>query len=504
MNTLNINKIVRRVVSSVFTAAIVVIVLSGVLYGAGDDFFLEQHIDVSGTILGTREADFDGDGRIDIVLLVSEPSGRRTLRSYIQRESGRFPPTAGQILEISSSANMVQCLDLDGNGRMELYYIDGQGMGIYVHDGEEFAESPKSAITVPTIFIAGIEGGLLFQPCIQTLSGRPVAFIPVSSGYSLWEYAAGKFNNIGTLSVPHLLVSSERPVKLFSASSHNRQEWFQVNIPAVVISDLNGDDRDDIYLIWSERIAILPQMENGRFDNQSGVNFRFQDTKDGNLCQSRLVDYDRDGRLDVVCSRSGGGISGAQTDINFFHSTQIRRQDRTGSYTVSLTDVCGNLMIDDFDGNGSPELVVPAVELGIMTTVKKMVTKKTDFHILVYPIDNLGRPANEPKVRKKISCRLDFENADPTALIRINWTGDYDGDGRSDLVVADGGGQLMFYRGIAEDYLENKANLVLDIDNPDVIRPVQLNNDGRSDLIIVHKQVEGIMRLTLLVTNRIG
>lgn len=504
MNTLNTNKIAKWLKSAVFSATIIVLLFPGVIYGAGDDFFLRQDIDISGTILGAREADLDGDGRTDLILLVSDPSGVRTLRSYIQRESGRFPPTAGQILEISSSANMVQCLDLDDNGRMELYYIDNQGMWSYVYNGDEFAGTPKAAISIPTLFVGGIEGGLLSQPCIHTLSGRAVAFIPVANGYSLWEYNDDKFRNIGMLNVPHLLVTSPRPVKLFSGLNHDPQECFQINIPAVVIGDQNGDERDDIYLIWSDRISILTQLEDGRFDSQNMIHFHFQDPQEGNLCQARLIDFDRDGRLDVVCSRSGGGISGAQTDINFFHSTQIRRQDRAESYTISLTDVCGNLMLDDFDGNGSQELVVPAVELGIMSTVKKMITKKTDFHILVYPIDNLGRPANEPKVRKKISCSLDFENADPTALIRIDWTGDYDGDGMADLVVADGAGQLLFYRGTAEEYLENKANLVLDMDSPDEIRPVHLNNDGRSDLLIIHKQLEGIMRLTLLVTNSVG
>jgi hypothetical protein len=217
-----------------------------------------------------------------------------------------------------------------------------------------------------------------------------------------------------------------------------------------------------------------------------------------------LVDYNLDGRLDVVCSRSLGGISGALTEVNFFHSTHLRRRDRTESYSISLTDACGNLIVGDFNNNGSPELIVPAIELGIMSTVKKMITKKTDFHILIYPIDNLGRPAREPEIRKKVSCRLDFESADPTSSIRINWSGDYDGDGLPDLVVADGGGQLLFLRGNVDEYLEDKAELVLDLLNPSQIRPVHLNNDGCHDLVIIHKPEEGITRLTLLVTNRIG
>jgi hypothetical protein len=504
MNIAKIGHVISGIIAILFPVIAVLLVFSRTASGAGDDFFTRQQFDLPGTVLGAREADFNGDGKTDIVFLVDEPSGRRALYSFIQREAGRFPPVAGQILEVSPSMDLVQCLDLDGNGKAELYYVDRDGLWQYLHDGEQFSERAKSMITVPTLLAAAIEGRLLSQDCIYTLSGRPVAFVPVASGYSLWEYSQGKFKNIGTLTFSHLFSAAERPVKLFSDPSQESQGWFEVSIPAIVIGDSNGDDLDDVYLIWPDRLAIIPQNAAGRFDNAAGSVFRFQDRVEGNLCQATLVDFDRDGRLDVVCSHSAGGISGAETVINFFHSTQIRRRDRTENYSVKLTDACGNLIIEDKDGDGAPELIVPAVELGIMSTVKKMVTKKTDFHILIYPIDNLGRPAQDPKVRLKVSCRLDFEDADPTAHIRINWAGDYDGDGFDDLVVADGGGKLMFYQGEAEDYLQSRAELVLDMDEPDEIRPVQLNGDGRTDLIIIHAPADNATRITLLVTNRIG
>lgn len=504
MNMINAGHLFCRTAPRLLVTVLILFLYVNVLYGAGDDFFLRQEIDISGAILGSREADFDGDGRTDLVLLVEDPSGQRSIRSYIQRESGRFPPTATQVIEISSSSDMAQSLDLNEDGRTELYLIDRDGLWQFEHDGDSFSDQGKSLISVPTLFASGIEGGLVEQHCIHTVSGRPVAFLPVSSGYSLWEYVDGKFRSMGALSFSHFFSVTERPVKLFGGSRQNMPGLFQVCMPTVVIGDSNGDELDDIYLIWPDRISIITRDAQKGFNGQDNLTFRFQTASEGRLCQARLVDYDRDGRLDVVCSRSEGGISGAQTDIDFFHSTQIRRLDPTESYTVSLTDACGNLMIDDFDKNGGPELVVPAIELGIMSTVKKMVTKKTDLHILVYPIDNLGRPAREPKVRKKVSCRLDFENADPTANIRVNWSGDYDGDGLADLVVADGGGQLIFYRGSTDEYLEDKASLVVDLVNPDDIRLANLNNDAGTDLIIIHKPAEGITRLTVLVTSRIS
>jgi len=475
-----------------------------VLLAADDDFFLEQQINVRGIILGSREADFNGDGLVDLALIHSDPSGRRLLSSFIQREFGRFPPTPTQNVALSSSANIAQCVDLDNDRASELLIVDKDGVWAYRFGGDGFVGDPDHLIEETTIFMAGTENGLLPEDCIQTVSGRHVAFIPTFDGFSLWEYAGGAFRRWAELPVAHRCAVPQRPVKLFGNHSPSGMSQFVVSIPEVFVHDGNADGRDDVYLLWPDRLIIHLQNPAGGFAQETGILFRFQEFSDGSLFQARLMDYDGDDRLDVICSRSDGGISGARTEIAFFNAADILQGRRVESHRIVLSDACGNLMIDDFNLDGSPELVVPAVELGILSTVQKMITKKTDLHVLIYPIDNSGRPADEPQIRREISCRLNFEQSDPTADIRLNWEGDFDGDGLADLLVADGGGQLMFFRGTTDEYIENKASLVLDITGPNKIRAIELNNDGRDDLVVIHKPSQGMTRLTLLVTNRIS
>jgi len=475
-----------------------------VVRAADDDFFIRQQIDVRGVILGTREADFNGDGMIDLAVFAADAAGNRVLSAYIQREAGRFPPSPSQTLTLSPSANVVQCRDLDGDGAAELYVIDRDGLWRYRFQNDRFNEESDHIITAPTIFSGGMENGLLPERCFRAISGKPAVFLPDYTGFSVWTYADGRFSKLVELPASLRCEVESRPVKLFGDFSPSQASRFVVSIPDVVIHDGNGDGRDDIYLIWPDRLMMFMQNDQGKYNPERKVQFRFQDAEDGSMLQAQLLDYDRDGRLDVICSRSDGGISGAHTEITFYNAADILLGRRIEGHRVTLTDACGNLVAGDFDNDGTPELVVPAVELGILSTVQKMITKKTDLHVLIYPIDSHGQPSKEPTVRREISCRLDFEQADPTADIRLNWSGDYDGDGLEDLVVADGGGQLMFYRGLARDYLENKASLVLDMQSPTDIRSAQLNNDGRDDLVIIHRPVQGTTRLTLLVTNRIS
>lgn len=469
---------------------------------ADDDFFQKQEIDVDGRILSCQAGDISGDGLIDIVLILSQPSGDKKLQAYIQRQTGRFPPTPTDVIDLDNSVSMVQLFDLDGDAHLEILLIDKSGLSSITFGGEKLGSS-RQVVTQPTVFAGTFGGDIVSGSFIQTISNRPVAFIPTSDGYYLWEYISGRFRELAPINFAYYNTNYIRPVKLFLGGRQSQQALFSLMLPEIVLSDANGDARQDIYLRWPTRVSIFIQGAEGRFSSQASHDFNFQESVEGSLCQSALVDFDRDGKLDIVCCRSEGGISGAQTVFRFFDASRIETGNHTENHSISLTDACGNLLIDNFDRKGGVELVVPAIELGIMSMVKKMVSKKTDFHILIYPVDNLGRPAREPQMRKKITCYLDFERSDPTADIRINWSGDYDGDGIFDLMLANGNDELVFYRGSAEEYLESKADLVLDMPNPGDIRPIQLNNDGRSDVVVIHRPQGGRSRLTLLVTNRI-
>lgn len=469
------------------------------VFAAGDDFFSRQDIDVTGQVLGCRVGDCNGDGKSDVILIVDENNGQRVAKVYLQREGDRFPPTAGQTLPLSASTNLVQMADLDGDGRAEVVTVDRQGLWIYRSDGQQLLPSTQPAAAAATIFAGGIERSILPQEFIRVVGGRPLALVPTAEGFSVWEYRQGKFQALGQIGVNHMVFQDERPAKQFG----NQAGGFGMSLPEVSAGDANGDQRDDLYLLWPDRLAIFLQNGSGGFDNPPKTFLRFQKTE-GDFCQAQLADFDRDGRQDLICSRSLGGVSGAHTEIDFYPADRLLQGNAEGSQHVTLTDACGNLLVDNLDRTGGLELIVPAIELGIMSTVKTMITGKTDFHLLVYPIDNLGRPAKEPAVRRKLSCRPSFDQANPTASIRVELSGDYDGDGLPDVAFADGDGQLSFYRGVPGEYIQTKASLVLDMPDPDRLQVASLNGDGRSDLVVIHRANAGSCRVTLLVTARIS
>lgn len=465
---------------------------------ADDHFFQRQQLDVTGTVLDYRQGDFNGDKLTDLALLVTEPSGRQMIGVFLQREAGRFSPNAITTMELPRTAGMIQCFDVNGDNKAEILTVDHDGLQEYSYNGKAIIPSNKLTLTEPTIFSGGTGGIILSQAFIQTLSGQVIAFLPVDNGFSLWTYKSGKCSAAGQINFPHVVYREVRPIKLLGAAHGG----LTTILPDIVIGDANGDKRDDIYLVWPDRLAIFEQSPSGQIGSEAAVALHFQEMSDEAFCQSQLIDFDLDKRLDLIGYRSIGGISGASTEISLINADSFRSGNKDPGGHITLTDACGNVIIGNLDGSGGMELAVPTIELGVMSMVKVLLSKRVDFHLLIYPLDSLGRPSKDPTIRRKVSCQLDFAKADPTSGIRLNWTGDYDGDSRPDLAFADGTGQLLFFRGIPNEYVESKASLILDAPNIDQIRATQLNNDGRSDLILIHRPVNGLTRVTLLVTSR--
>jgi hypothetical protein len=467
---------------------------------ADDDYFHRQELIVDGVLLTCLAGDYNGDGRTDVALLTADNTGQRFLQSYVQREGDRFPPGPVLSIKLSPTVNFVQAIDLTGDGFPELAVMDHDGIWYFEHDDYQFSSQPKRLIEAQTILVGAVEDRIFRQDFILPVNGRLMAIIPISGGFSIWSKKSGRFEKIDDIDAVHVIKRDERPVKLFGGIQPN---GFELLFPKVKVHDGNGDGLDDLYFLWDDRLIRLGQNEKGEFPPARIHSHIFDRRSDDVLIQSELVDLSGDGRLDLIASRSVGGIADSHTDVSFYRSTPTGSFDAVADFTVTLADACGNLMVGDFDRTGGQELVVPAMELGIMSAVKMMISKKTDMHLLFYPIDANGRPAENPTVHKKFPCRLNFDTADPTSDIRVNWDGDYDGDGHPDLILADGNGQLMFYSGHADDYLDDKASLVIDLESPDEIIPVDLNGDDKSDLMVLHKRIANRTKLTLLITSRI-
>ena len=213
--------------------------------------------------------------------------------------------------------------------------------------------------------------------------------------------------------------------------------------------------------------------------------------------QSQLVDCNGDKRPDVAVSLTAGGVTNTETTLRYYLADSNGKIGMTESQEVNLSDSHCNLMVTDFNRDGLPEIVVPAVEMGAIAASKMFLLKKTDLHLLIYPIRN-GLPITEPAKRFEYEFRFDFENPNPTGEISINWAADYNDNSLLDAVFSDGNGRLLFFWGNESDFLSRRPDLEITLDHPSAVYPIQLNSGSLSDLIVEHNLTGRFDRLTVL------
>jgi hypothetical protein len=164
-----------------------------------------------------------------------------------------------------------------------------------------------------------------------------------------------------------------------------------------------------------------------------------------------LVDWNRDGLLDVICALTAGTYSHRPKDQQFralVYRNTGKRQDNVPifdePYQVDLSFPLGSMVFDDIDNDGSLDLIVWARNLfRWYRDVSK--SGEREFRFI----------ANLEDYGHRTDLRLLETVSMPPSLQLIDW----DGDGRKDLITGGRGGNLNYYpklevgfgKGFAED-----------------------------------------------------
>jgi hypothetical protein len=154
-------------------------------------------------------------------------------------------------------------------------------------------------------------------------------------------------------------------------------------------------------------------------------------------------------------------------------------------------------MIKDLDGRRGPDLVIGGVgKIGIWSVLKIFLTKEILVHAFFFLNRGEGRFAKEPDRTWILPVPLRFATTAKGfrlgTTLAVNFDGDFDGDGRRDLVVRRGNVLLDVFLGGDEGVFGRKPWRSLTIPNAEKYRyvfpeAVELNGDGRSDILLHYR-----------------
>ncbi|MCH9030977.1 MAG: VCBS repeat-containing protein [candidate division Zixibacteria bacterium] len=497
-------QIERRVrICVVFSMGVFLLAFPGKVRSADQTQFKVHEISVEGWTLGVLHGDFNGDRLGDVAIIYFPTLGahdRRYLAFFLQNKTSVFSASPSGLLELPATATQFQAVDLDGDGVFEILFVDNNGVQVVRFDTGSQTPKSRRLIRKNTIYSAGVFRGAIVENLAHDLSGSPglEIIIPTSDGAAIFEKSDdGKYQLLNEISLTEVGARSSVDLSIFSDRSARS---YVLEIPRSVVSDAGLDGRADIYFLSSRRSSLYVQDESGAFPRSADNTTIFTPFTSNEVCRSYLKDCNGDNRLDLVNLRQRGGISAKETKVDFYLANSAGFFSAVPTKTLTISQAHCGIELTDIDGDRIPELALPTIELGTMSAIKMMMQKKGSAYLLIYPLV-AGVPQENLMVRKKLDFRLDYDSPRPDQEVTINWSADFNADGRKDLVYSDGAGSLKIFYGQSKGYITDEPNLEIEVEDAFRLSNTELNGDGRDDLIVESVNAGKANTVTVLLST---
>jgi hypothetical protein len=498
-------------------------------------------LELPGAPAAVVPADLDGDGRLDLAVLVAWTewgqlsveeratfSGieglvemltivpalfdRRELRVYLATGGGAYRP-AGPPVEAPADLLALAA----GPPAAPLVALTDAGVVAYHLDaGGSLSPSPLLAAR-PVLAGSGV-----FLPRLELVvelsgDGLPDLLLPAAEGVLVHPGVAG--GTFATEPSAHLPLPGER--------WHGGEAGPRRAYPLPMVEDVDGDRLPDLVWRHPEHGWGMPVVARGIGGGRFAPPRRIDTTATGwKPAHERspaggnedapplprpvlLADLDGDGRAELVSEQpsepeADGFRAGIRQAEEPAATVRIHRLgDDLGSTLPAHAEVPirGHAFSDgadvglpgglrDLDGDGRRDLVAMTLDLKVRKLMAAMVTRTVsvpvDFRVWCQTADGRFAPVSGLDLAGEVRFDLDrFELRRMPAF-----SGDFDGDGRLDFVQLGRGRDVMVHRGAAGCRFPARPDAVIRLrrapEHLDLVRVADLDGDGRSDLMVIH------------------
>jgi len=448
--------------------------------------FAVQAIPNAGRAVAAEIADFDGDGRADLLVIAVAgvpPDETRTIRVRYQAADGSLPDAPDFEAPLPRGAAVYDVADVDAQRGSELVLLEREGLSVLSLAGRTPTWRTLASPVTPTAAILPDERGIERLRLVRPELGG-VRFLVPALGEAVVLGPDGEV--LGRLRVGGRAnyFAAPRPGPLASESEID----IYFDVPHLDVADVDGDGRADVVASTRHELRVFRQRADGRFpddpDRQLPLRLISADdhVRNSGLVRVAVADIDGDHRADLLVTRSSGGLLRATTQ------TRIHR-NRDGGWDLAHPDQIfenrGGVVIDeliDLDGDGRAELVRVVTPLGLVDLAQFFLQRAIGADASIYRADGEGRFAAKPLYEREFSLGMNFETLRFRGFVPT-LEADANGDGQRDLLASGDGSALEVYLG-GPDYRFAQRQARQELDTGGRISLGDLDGDGLPDFAI--------------------
>jgi len=431
--------------------------------------------------------DLDGDGLKDLVLL-----DNTNLSIFYQNPNRGFPREPQQTYSLEPRPCVIwpaklggpsdSILVMTGDGVSELSFTNRTGPPV-------IRQIIKQSTIIPD---RTDEANAAYVPLsVATGQDWPLLLVPTVAGLQVWRHQDGwhQAQIIAPAIDDSLWPSVANP-------GYATQLGFNFSV-----GDVNGDGRDYLMVRTSDAsqtnvYRLYLQQTNGLFGLEPALVYADKAEPFSWLCWTGL---NRDGKVDLIKSvwlnepSFIPGVPAGKVLVGVYLADDRGRIPSQPQQIFRKNDWTPPVPVVDVDGDGFPDLVLGYNHLDSKGGLSQEITaRQIKYSLRFY----FFRPGNnfpdQPDFQRDIAIRLDHAEGPLDWNLAQNFQryvrldGDFNGDGKKDLLVRDHADTISVYFFVSRDVgFSREPDLQFHCpESTDEWQITDLNNDGVSDLIV--------------------